>query len=72
MSIHSRYVNLPRDKAYEGFLDAVEKYIGQPLPKGTKITGFGPTLDGYTVNIDSPEFGELPPGASHELKPRKK
>jgi hypothetical protein len=72
MSTIARHVNLPRAKAYEGLKKAVEKHLGQPLPEGTEVTGISSSYDGYIVNIQSPEFGELPPGASHELKPQGK
>jgi hypothetical protein len=70
VALHGRFVNVPREKVYEAIKEAVGKHLGQPLPEGTQVDSITSTHDGYIVNISNPEFGEVPPRASHEMKPR--
>lgn len=70
MADSGRFVNVPRAKVDDAFKRAIGEHLGQPLPEGTVVTGITQVPGGFAVNITNPEFGELPPGASHELKPR--
>jgi hypothetical protein len=73
MSIHSRYVNVSKKNIHDAIKEVIGEHLGQPLPDGTEIVYINiKPGDEVAVELSNPEFGELPPGASHELKPQGK
>jgi hypothetical protein len=70
MATNARYVKLPADKAKQALGPAVGEHLKQPLPEGTEITHIGVQGGDVIVEFTHPDFGELPPGVSQEVKPR--